>query len=213
MRKFLFKFFIILILLLLYIFLSANSYAINMSNEIASSLLRLHVIANSNSQEDQNLKLKVRDALLDYMSKNLFNVSSKEDAIALISQNRDELTKIAKKIINEEGYNYDVSISIENTYFPTKNYYDISLPAGYYDSVRVKIGTASGNNWWCVMFPPLCFTDSSSGALADNGEGYLESSLSEDAYTLISDSSNESVSFKFKILELFSSSNIFTAKK
>lgn len=213
MKKFLFKFFIILILLLLYIFLSANSYAINMSNEIASSLLRLHVIANSNSEEDQNLKLKVRDALLDYMSKNLFNVSSKEDAIALISQNKDELTKIAKKIINEEGYNYDVNISIENTYFPTKNYYDISLPSGYYDSVRVKIGTASGNNWWCVMFPPLCFTDSSSGALADNGEGYLESSLSEDAYTLISDSSSESVSFKFKILELFSSSNIFTAKK
>lgn len=213
MKKNIIKILLILFLLVLYVFISADTYAVNISNELSSNLLRLHVIANSDSTEDQNLKLKVRDALLDYMSKNLANVSSKSEAIDLISKNSDELTKIAKNIITSEGYNYDVNISIENTYFPTKNYYNISLPSGYYDSVRVKIGSASGKNWWCVMFPPLCFIDSSSGALATNSEDYLESNLSPDAFTLVSDSNNNSVTFKFKILEFFSNHNIFTAKK
>lgn len=213
MKKLLIKSFIILILLLLYIFLSAHSYAINVSNELSSNLLRLHVIANSDSEEDQNLKLKVRNALLEYMSKNLSTVSSKDNAINFVLENKEELTKIAKEIIEKEGFNYDVDISIENTYFPTKNYSNISLPAGYYDSVRVKIGSASGKNWWCVMFPPLCFIDSSSGILSDNSEEYLESSLSPNTLNLISESNDQSISFKFKILEFFSSSNIFTAKK
>lgn len=213
MKKLLIKFLIILILLLLYIFISAHSYAITVSNELSSNLLRLHVIANSDSEEDQKLKLKVRNALLEYMSKNLSTVSSKDNAINFVLQNKEELTKIAEEIIKNEGFNYDVDISIENTYFPTKNYSNISLPAGYYDSVRVKIGSASGKNWWCVMFPPLCFIDSSSGILSDNSEEYLESSLSPNTLNLISESNDQSVSFKFKILEFFSSSNIFTAKK
>ena len=154
-------------LLFIYTSICAISYAQNISTDIASSVFRLHVIANSDSQQDQDLKYIVRDNLLSYMNELCSNCENKEQAIKLVTEHSNEFEKIAQDTINEQGFSYTVKINIGNFEFPTKNYGDISLPAGFYDALRVEIGEAKGQNWWCVMFPPLCFVDISSGIVTE----------------------------------------------
>lgn len=193
---------IILVLFILYTCLCAFSYASVVSSDIADSVFRLHILANSDSDEDQALKLKVRDNVLSYMKEISSDVKSKEEVVSLMEENLDAFEGIALKTIYDEGYNYDVNLSIGKYDFPTKTYGDISLPAGMYDALRIKIGEAKGHNWWCVMFPTLCFVDVSSGTLDEDSKEVLESSLDEEEYDLISGDSI-GVNFKFKILEFF----------
>ncbi len=200
------------LLLVLYIFICANNYVQVVSADISNSVFRLHVIANSNSKEDQNLKYKVRDKLLDYMNSLCININSKEEAISLVQAHKKEFENIALEVIHEEGFDYCVNINIGNFEFPTKTYGDISLPAGMYDALRVEIGNASGQNWWCVMFPSLCFIDISSGVVEEDSKELLEDNLSEESYTIVSDNSNAIVKFKFKILEFFGKRDVTTAK-
>ena len=203
---------ILTILLFVYTTVCAISYAQNISTDIANSVFRLHVIANSDSTEDQNLKYKVRDNLLSYMNELCKNCSSKQESINIAKQHENDFKEIALNTIHDNGYFYDVNVQIGNFEFPTKYYGDISLPAGYYDALRVEIGEAKGQNWWCVMFPPLCFVDISSGVVPEESKEQLESSLSEEEFALVSDKSDSTIQFKFKILELFNKSNISTAK-
>lgn len=208
------KMFIILtFLLFIYTTICAVSYAQNISTDIANSVFRLHVIANSDSQEDQNLKYKVRDNLLSYMNKICKNAQSKSDAIEIAKKHENDFKNIALETIKNEGYSYDVKINIGNFEFPTKHYGDISLPAGYYDALRIEIGEAKGQNWWCVMFPPLCFVDVSSGVVPEDSKEMLENNLSEEEFALVSDKSNAEIQFKFKLLELFNKQDLITAKK
>ena len=197
------KIFVILILLSLFILISAISYVDAVSNNIADSVFRLHVIANSNSKEDQELKLKVRDELLSYMNIISKDSTSKQEAMQIANEHKEEFTQIAKKVIKENGYNYTVNVQIGKADFPTKYYGDITLPAGTYDALKVQIGEAKGQNWWCVMFPPLCFVDVSTGIVPDNSKQELKQSLDNEEYDLISKTDNNEISFKFKIVELF----------
>ena len=199
-------------LLFIYTTICAISYAQNISSDIANSVFRLHVIANSDTNEDQNLKYKVRDSLLEYMNEICKNCSSKEDAILLVEKNKDNFKQIALQKIKSEGYSYDVNINIGNFEFPTKNYGDISLPAGYYDALRVEIGEAKGQNWWCVMFPPLCFVDISSGIVPEESKELLENNLTQEEFALVSDNSDTQIKFKFKLLEFFNNNGLLTAK-
>ena len=207
------KFILILIFLLsIYIYFSALSYVNATSNDLKNNLFRLHVIANSDSKEDQNLKYIVRDNLLDYMNSLCANCSTKEEAISIAKEHINDFEKIATNTIIEHGYSYNISDEIGNFEFPTKQYGDISLPAGYYDALRVKIGEAKGQNWWCVMFPPLCFVDVTSGVVPEDSKKLLKENLSEEDFTLISDNSSSEINFKFKLLEIFSKNNLITAK-
>ena len=203
---------ILSILLFLYTTICAISYAENVSTDIAESVFRLHILANSDSKEDQELKIKVRNSLLDYMNSLCSNCKSKEEAIILVEQNKEKFREIALNTVKENGYNYDVKINIGNFQFPTKNYGDISLPAGFYDALRVEIGEAKGQNWWCVMFPPLCFVDISSGIVPDESKKLMEDNLSEEEFALVSDNTSTEIQFKFKILEFFTNSGLITAK-
>ena len=203
---------ILTFLLFIYTSICAISYAQNISTDIASSVFRLHVIANSDSKEDQDLKYKIRDNLLKYMNKICKDCTSKEEAISLVEKNKDIFKQIALDTIRENGYSYNVNVKIGNFEFPTKYYGDISLPSGYYDALRVEIGEAKGQNWWCVMFPPLCFVDISSGIVPEESKKQLENSLSEEEFALVSDKENSTIQFKFKLLELLNKSNISTAK-
>lgn len=199
-----YRFLLLLILFTIFILFSAFSYVNAVSSEISNSVFRLHVIANSDSEEDQNLKYKVRDSLLEYMNSLCSNVSSKQEAISIAQNHVEDFKNIAKRVISDNGYEYTVSVEIGQYDFPTKEYGDITLPAGMYDALRVKIGSATGHNWWCVMFPPLCFVDVSSGVVPDSSKELLEENMSEEEYNLITDSSNNSdLNFKFKIVELF----------
>ena len=206
---------ILSILLFLYTTICAISYAQNVSTDLAENVFRLHVLANSDSEEDQNLKYIVRDALLSYMNEICANCETKQEAIAIVEQNLDTFKQIALDTIKNEGYNYDVTLEIGNFEFPTKQYGDISLPAGFYDALRVKIGEAKGQNWWCVMFPPLCFVDISSGVVPEESKEVLEENLTEEEFSLVSsdDSSDSGIQFKFKLLEFLNESGLITAKK
>lgn len=204
---------ILIILLSIYIFISAISYVTAISNDLENSIFRLHVIANSDSKEDQDLKYIVRDNLIAYMNELSINATNKEEAIEIAKEHTDEFYNIAKKTITDNGYNYDVTVEIGNFDFPTKHYGDISIPAGYYDALRVKIGEAQGQNWWCVMFPPLCFVNVTSGIVPDESKELLESELNEEEYDIISNKDSSEIKFKFKLIELLQNTNILTAKK
>ena len=196
------RIFIVLLLFILYTFISAFSYANTVSSDIENSVFRLHILANSDSDEDQNLKLLVRDSVLEYMKSISNDITTKEEAIDLMNEHLDEFKVIALKTIHEQGYDYDVNLSVGKFDFPTKAYGDISLPAGIYDALRIEIGEAKGHNWWCVMFPTLCFVDVSSGVLDDDSKDVLESNLNDEEYDLVSGDSI-AVNFKFKIVEFF----------
>lgn len=202
----------LMFLLGIYIYISAISYVGAVSESLEDSLFRLHVIANSDSEEDQNLKYIVRDNLIEYMNYISEDVTTKEDALKIAQEHLDDFYKIAIGTIVANGYDYDVTVEIGNFDFPTKSYGDISVPAGEYDALRVKIGEANGQNWWCVMFPPLCFVNVSSGVVPEESKDILKNELSDEEYSIIS-SNNKDVKFKFKIIELFQNNNILTAKQ
>lgn len=125
-------------------------------HDISSDVVRLHVLANSNTQEDQALKLKVRDSVLEQAQILLADVSTKEESMKILSKNTTLLEKAALECIIREGYDYTVRVCLGKYDFPTKSYKNISLPQGNYDALRVIIGSGKGDNWWCVVFPPFC---------------------------------------------------------
>lgn len=207
------RFLILIFLLFIYTIICAVSYVNAVSSNIESSVFRLHVIANSDSKEDQDLKYIVRDNILTYINEISKNALTKEEVIEIAQNNIDTIKQIAQETVYENGYNYSVNIKIGNFAFPTKQYGDISLPAGFYDALRVEIGSASGQNWWCVMFPPLCFVDVSSGVVPEESKEVLQENLSYEEYNLLSENQNNSdMNFKFKIVELFQNIGIKLAQ-
>ena len=206
------RFITILLLLTLFVFVSALSYVSAVSNNISNSVFRLHVIANSDSKEDQNLKYIVRDELIKYMNEIAKDCTSKQEVIDLAQNNISKFEDIAKETIKKNGYDYNVTVEIGNFDFPTKSYGDITLPAGNYDSLRVKIGNAEGQNWWCVMFPPLCFVDVTSGIVPEESKQEMQDAMPEEEYSLISKTDDSEINFKFKLVEFFESIKLMAKK-
>ena len=196
------KKFIILFTLFLFIFSSAISYSESINNSLSNSLIRLHIVANSDSAEDLELKYKVRDSLLDYMNSLNTNVQTKQDALSIIENHISDFNSIVQKTILENGFCYDSKVIVSKTKFPTKTYGDISFPAGKYDALKIEIGNAEGKNWWCVMFPPLCFVDVTSGIVPEESKEIMKENLSDEEYELISENTSN-INFKFKIVEMF----------
>ena len=207
MKKKLNFIFILTILVFIYIALLSFNYSKAVSSNLSDSVFRLHIIANSDSSEDQELKLKVRDNIINYMNTLTSSSSDKKDVISMVNNHLDSFKEIALNTLKENGYNYDVNIEIGNFNFPTKTYGDISLPAGNYDALKIEIGDAIGQNWWCVLFPPLCFVNSSTGVVPDDSKNTLKENINSESYEIISEgnkSKNTSdIKIKFKIIEFF----------
>lgn len=165
---------------------------------IYDKVLRLHVIANSDSEEDQMLKLFVRDAILEKTNVLLSQTTSREDARLIIEENLTELQKIAKLTVKENGYSYPVSIEFGEEEYPTRTYESCAFPAGEYLSLKIKIGSAQGKNWWCVLFPPLCLS------AASDKDAYTSVGLTDSQYQIITDTNKPKYKLRFKILESFS---------
>ena len=201
------KILIIFILLLIYLFFSVFCYASNVSNSLENNIFRLHILANSNSSYDQSLKLKVRDNIISYLEEKCDNCKSKSDFINIASSDLEILKTISENTISEYGFDYPVEIEINNFYFPTKHYGNISLPAGFYDGLKIKIGNAEGQNWWCSLFPPLCFTDISSGIIDEESEENLKENISVEEFSIVS-SSNGIYKLKFRLIEFLNEKNI-----
>lgn len=171
-------------------------------------LIRFHVLANSDSDEDQELKLKVRDAIIQYLQPMLKDSKSIEQSEEIILAESDNLKSIGENIIIENGYNYEVEVKLEYNNFPAKQYSNIVLPAGEYKALRILIGEAEGKNWWCVMFPPLCFVDENNGVIDEETDEKLKSVLTEEEYDLIAEDNIEqtkNVKLKFKVIEIIES--------
>ena len=142
------------------------------------------------------------DKVIEYMKALCEEEDSKQDYIKIAKDNIDNIKSVAQNTILENGFNYDVNVSIGNFEFPTKTYGDVSFPAGFYDALRIEIGNASGKNWWCVMFPPLCFVDVTSGVVPEESKETLKSDISAEEFDLITGANSE-VKFKFKLVEMF----------
>ena len=138
------------------VFLLTGAWALNTQRDLADRVVRLHVLANSDSEEDQALKLLVRDAVLERATALLERTESRAEAETLLRESLPELETIGEETVRANGYSYDVTAELEDTSFPTKDYDGFSLPAGEYLALRVVIGAGEGQNWWCVVFPPLC---------------------------------------------------------
>lgn len=184
----------ILIAIIICCVFNINSFS-QQCDSIRGKMLRMHVIANSDSEEDQSLKLEVRDAVLS-AGKEIFDgsITSKE-AIEKISPHIDMLEQTALKVIKDNGFDYNVKITVAEEYFKTRTYDNsVTLPAGYYTAIKVIIGEGQGENWWCVMFPPMCLPS----AVA---ECEISDVLTDDETNIVSD--NEKYKFRFKIVEVF----------
>ena len=208
MKKKLNFIFILTILVFIYIALLSFNYSKAISSNLSDSVFRLHIIANSDSSADQQLKLKVRDNIIEYMNTLTSSSSDKKDVISMVNNHLDSFKEIALNTIKENGYNYDVNIEIGNFHFPTKSYGDISFPAGNYDALKIEIGDAIGQNWWCVLFPPLCFVNSSTGVVPDDSKNTLKENINSESYEIISEGNNSNdntsdIKIKFKIIEFF----------
>ncbi len=194
--------FTLIILFTVYFLFHSFSYSKSISDELQENIFRLHVIANSNSENDQNLKLYVRDNIVHYLEQ--YHFKNKGDLISFLYNNKSQIEKIVSQCISEKNYSYDFSIEIGNSYFPKKDYGNISLPSGYYDGLKIKIGEAKGKNWWCVLFPPMCLIDSATCEFTSSSEDTLENSLSNETFSLVS-SDSPNYQFKFKIVDFLNS--------
>lgn len=176
--------------------------------ELADKLIRFHVLANSDSEEDQALKLKVRDAVLEYASPLLKDAKDINESREILNKNNDKIINIAKSVIKENGYSYDVQAALEYENFPVKTYGNITLPSGKYEAYRILIGNAEGRNWWCVMFPPLCFVDVTKGDVSKvETEKEMKTVLTEEEYNSVDNTKSNKgkkndIKFKFKISEV-----------
>lgn len=155
---------------------------------IASNIIRLHVIANSDSKEDQQLKLKVRDGILGEVKNCVQDATSVNQAENAILSQKDRIESSAEKIIKKEGYDYKVSISLKDRYFPVKSYGDLVFPAGTYNALCVEIGEAKGRNWWCVLFPSLCLVDETKAVVPDDSKEKLKKNLTKSEYDILEQS-------------------------
>lgn len=178
-------------------------------SEISDKLIRFHVIANSDTVEDQALKLKIRDKVLAYMSPKLSKSSSINESRVIIKNNDNEIKKIAQQVVKSNGYDYSINSSLDRENFPIKTYGNITLPQGNYEAYKIMIGQAKGQNWWCVMFPPLCFVDISKGEVSyKETEREMKSVLTPEEYRAIDNTDkyhNNKIQIRFKILDIINS--------
>ena len=160
--------------------------------DISKKLIRFHVIANSDGQADQTLKLKIRDEVLKYIQPILKESESIEESREILNENNDEIINITEKVIIENGYDYKVDTTLSKEYFPVKSYGNITLPQGEYEAYRIIIGNGEGQNWWCVMFPPICFVDITKGEVAyEETEKEMKDVLNEKEFNMIDNTKKE----------------------
>jgi len=181
------------------LFLSSGVFALQTQTSLSEKVVRLHVLAHSDSEEDQALKLQVRDAVLERAESLLRQVSDRGEAESLLRGRLLELERIAQDTVAEAGYAYPVTLELADSEFPTREYDGFTLPAGTYLALRVLIGDAEGQNWWCVVFPPLC-----AAASADIPAAALAAGLEAEEVRLITEDSAGYV-LKFKTVELWQS--------
>ena len=199
------RFYTALVVLLFMLFL-LTYLPIHGEADIYDTVVRLHVLANSDSEDDQALKLKVRDGVLAYTSPLLENVTDRDKAEAILRAHIGDLQNVAEAVVAEQTPQGDipqtVAVYLDTEAYPTKNYETCAFPAGEYLSLRVCLGEAEGQNWWCVLFPPLCLSAASAEGSQSSEDAFISVGLSKDQYGIITDTQDTKYKIRFKILEV-----------
>ena len=203
-RSFLMKKILTLIICACLIFITVGLLPVHGEAEIYDSVIRLHVVANSDSEADQALKLCVRDAILKQNALLLSEGATIEQAKKELESKLDTIQSIAKEEIQRLGFSYNVEVRLCEEQYPTKSYGALCFPSGEYLSLQVLIGQAKGQNWWCVLFPPLCL--SAATAQKTNEDAFIAVGLSSEQYKIITETDEPKYEIRFKILETISSS-------
>ena len=164
---------------------------------LASEVLRFHILANSDSEEDQALKMRVKDQVIAYLEKTLPKGLDVDRTKDWMRRHTDELENVAAAVIEKEGQDYPVSAAVTTCYFPEKTYGDVTFPAGNYEALRVEIGAAKGHNWWCVLYPNLCFLDAANAVVPEEGKKELKSVLTEEEYSQVTAQSDFKIKWYF----------------
>lgn len=163
---------------------------------MAEEVLRFHVLANSDSKEDQELKMTVKDEVVSWLEAKM-DCDSLEETKNFIRSHLTGIEEVAEETVRREGYSYPVQVALEWTDFPEKSYGDVTFPAGSYEALRIQIGEAKGHNWWCVLYPNLCFIDSVQAVVPEKGKKQLKHVLTDDEYDMVTATS------KFKVKWFF----------
>lgn len=173
----------------------------NMQEGISDKIIRFHVIANSDSKEDQELKLTVKNKVVVYMEQLLKEANGVEETRKIIRENMEKIEAAARQALEEEECVYPVHAELTRCYFPVKTYGDITFPDGEYEALRVTIGEAKGKNWWCVMYPKLCFVDSLYTVVPEESKQELRRVLTEEEYRQVLYGEGNKIQIRFKLLE------------
>lgn len=175
----------------------------NMAAKISPEILRFHVMANSNTNEDQQIKLEVKSLLIDTINKGLPEDAGKAETCTYIEEHTSELEQTAETYMKNAGYDYTATVVLTNCYFPTKAYGDVVLPCGNYDAAEVIIGSGRGRNWWCVLYPQLCFVNASYGVMPEESKEQLKEVLATEEFDAILDTRNTKiqVEVRFKLFD------------
>ena len=169
----------------------------NMQQKLADKVLRFHVLANSDSEADQQLKYQVRDAVGCYLQKELGMADSREESEQIITGQLEQIQEVAEETVKEHGYSYSVRAELEETAFPVKSYGSFTFPPGTYEALRVVIGEGEGHNWWCVLYPNLCFEGSLYEISEEKDVGILREVLSEEELQAVLKSGNYKIQCKY----------------
>ncbi len=198
---------LILAIIVMGITVLLGALPIHGESEVYDSVVRLHVLANSDSEEDQALKLLVRDEVLLALDGELDLCRSRDEAEAKINSLMPKIEQAAAEKIRDEGYEYGVDVVLDLEEYPTREYEACAFPAGEYLSLRVIIGSGEGQNWWCCLFPPLCLSSSSKQSAEMNEDAFISVGLTGEQYKIITETDKPKYRVRFKILEVFE--NIF----
>jgi len=175
-------------------------YAERIQGGISDSVLRFHVRADSDDYEDQVLKMEVKNAVLESLYGGLPNAATREEAIAYVAKNIDKIIETAQELINYNGFDHLVDAYLTTDFFPTMTYGGVTLPPGFYETLRIDIGAAAGENWWCVMFPPLCYVDLSIAKLPEAEMEAFRYILTSSEYEIITAAGTD-IEVRFRIVE------------
>ena len=182
-----------------------KGYSEMIQNGIGAKVVRFHVLANSDTEADQALKLAVRDRVLQEYGDLLTQCESKEETLVKLEQAQQEIGETARAVVLSQGYEYPVRVSLVREEFPFKKYDDLIFPAGLYDALRIEIGEAKGKNWWCVLYPQMCFVDAAWGYSTEESHLRLKNTLTEEEFLVVSALEQEELTpkLKLKIVELW----------
>ena len=189
----------ILILAICFISIFLGLMPVHGENEVYDSVLRLHVLANSDTDVDQELKLKVRDAVLAESGDMFADCKTRDEAIEKLQNELPRIQEIAEKTIADEGYDYSVSVDFGDEEYPTRNYESFCFPSGTYLSLRIIIGEGEGQNWWCVLYPPMCL---SAASKSNPEQAFLSVGLNKDQYSIITETRKPTYKIRFRVLEV-----------